>query len=84
MSDESGKVVGELVESDQRPFEGDISESENSLSNDFGRNSSLETDSDEIVLKYQNDNQYFCCLTRVTTRLNMGYNTIISETPGRG
>lgn len=56
MSDESGKVVGELVESDQRPFEGDISESENSLSNDFGRNSSLETDSDEIVLNYQNDN----------------------------
>lgn len=56
MSDESGEVVGELVESDQRPFEGDISESENSLSNDFGRNSSVETDSDEIVLNYQNDN----------------------------
>lgn len=56
MSDESGKVVGELVESDQRPFEGDNSESENSLSNNFGKNSSLETDSDEIVLNYQNDN----------------------------
>lgn len=28
--------------------------------------------------------QYFCCLTKVTTRLNMGYNKTISETPGHG
>lgn len=49
MSDENGKVVGELIEPDQRPFEGDISESENSLINDFGTALSIETDGDVNV-----------------------------------
>lgn len=51
MSDENGKVVGELIERDQRPFEGDIceDESENSLINDFGTALSIETDGDVNV-----------------------------------
>lgn len=35
MSDENGKVVGELVDTEQRPFEGELSENENSFRNNF-------------------------------------------------
>lgn len=56
MSDECGEVVGELVENNQRPFEGDNSENEDSSCNNFGRNSFIETDGNENVSDFTTDN----------------------------
>lgn len=55
MSDENGEVVGEIVDTDQRLYEGDFSENENSFSNNF-ETVSVETEQVDNITNFKNNN----------------------------